>query len=56
MVRVKAMELLEDPHYRWQLSMDGFHRLLLLAGYSEESAQKEASRHGWERLSAGEVM
>lgn len=56
MDRVKAWELLNDPTYSAQLNMDGFHRLMLRAGYSEEVSHKAALKRGWDRLNAGLVM
>lgn len=56
MERVQAQELLSDPGYSVRLGMEGFHKLLIRAGYSQEVAHKAALQHGWDRLSAGEVL
>ena len=56
MRKVQARELIDDPDYSGRLSMDGFHRLLLQAGYGAEVARKAASQRGWDRLAAGEML
>ena len=56
MHRTQAWELLQDSDYSSRLTMDGFHRLLRQAGYTEAVAHKAAMQRGWDRLSAGEVM
>lgn len=53
---VRAWELLHDPEYAARLQTSDFYDLLIRAGYSQEVAQKAALEHGWERLTAGEVM
>ena len=56
MLKVQAWELINNPEYCGQLTMEQLHRLLIEAGYSEDTAQKAASQRGWDRLSAGMVM
>ena len=53
---VQARELLDDPHHCGQLTMEGFHKLLLRAGYPTDAAHEAAKQHGWYRLEAGKVM
>lgn len=54
--KVKAWERLHNPEYCGALTMGQLYDLMLAAGYSEEEAQKAASRRGAERLDAGVVM
>ena len=56
MDQVKAQELLDDPHYGPYLSMEGFRKLLLRAGYPAHLANEAAKQRGWDRLVAGEVQ
>lgn len=56
MRRVRARERLADPDYGGRLTMGGVMDLMLEAGYSEEAAQRAASRRGWDRLCAGVPM
>lgn len=51
--KVQAWEHLNNPDYCGRLTMGQYKRLLLEAGYSEETAQKAANQRGWERLSVG---
>ena len=53
---VKARELLDDPEYSSQLTMDQFEKLLLRAGYPDGVAHEAAMQRGWDRLSAGVEM
>lgn len=53
MPKVQAWELLNDKEYSGRLNMSQFYKLLLQAGYDNESAQKAANKRGWIRLSAG---
>ena len=56
MSKVQAWERLNDPEYCGKLTMGEFYALLLAAGYSEDTAQRAANRHGWNRLGAGVTM
>ena len=56
MVRVKALELLENAEYCQRLTMDGLYRLLLKAGFPHEESHKVASEHGMQRLNAGQTL
>ena len=56
MARVQAWEQLNDPEYAGRLSMEGFEKLLLRAGYSTKDAHEAAMKRGWDRLSAGEML
>lgn len=56
MLRVQAWELINNPEYCGQLTMEQFYKLLIEAGHSKEAAQEAASQRGWDRLSAGMVM
>ncbi len=56
MPKVQAWERLNDPGYCGRLTMGEFHALLLEAGYSEDVAQRAASKRGWDRLEAGVTM
>ena len=49
------MELLENPQYCYELSMQELEVLLLRAGYDREKAHKVALDHGNNRLSAGKT-
>ena len=52
----KSRDRLESPRDGGRLDMLQLYDLMLQAGYSEEIAQREASRRGYERLCAGERM
>ena len=54
--KVQAWERINDPDYCGRLTMEQFYNLLIEAGYSEDAAQDAASKRGWERLNAGEMM
>jgi hypothetical protein len=56
MPKVQAWERLNNPEYSGKLTMGEFYDLLLKAGYSEEVAQRAASKRGWDRLEAGVQM
>ena len=56
MPRVQAWEKLNNPEYTGRLTMSDFYNLLIEAGYSDEVAQKAASKRGWDRLEAGVEM
>ena len=56
MSRVQALERLDNREYSGSLNTAEFYELLRTAGYSDDVAQKAASRRGWERLSAGVTM
>lgn len=53
---VHAWETLNDPEKAAKLTMEGFERLLLRAGYPADEAHKAAMDRGWNRLSAGETL
>ena len=53
---VRAWEVLHDPDLCGRLGMVEFRRLLLRAGYQVEAVRQAALRHGWDRLSAGEML
>ena len=56
MAKVQAWEQLNDAEYCGKLTMDQFYDLMLMAGYSQEAAQKAANQRGWDRLQAGVPM
>lgn len=53
MPKVMAWELLQDPEYAGGLNMNQFYELLIRAGYSEDVAQRAATKRGWDRLDNG---
>ena len=56
MERTRAWELLNDPNYCGQLTMEGVYRLVLRAGYGKVAARTAAKQRGWERLCAGDMV
>lgn len=56
MHRTRAWELAQDAQYVSRLGYEAYRDLLIRAGFSEKTVREASKRHGWNRLSAGEVL
>ena len=56
MLQTQAREKLEDADYTSRLTMDGFYRLLIKAGYPKDIAHEATKERSWNRLLAGEKI
>lgn len=54
--KVRAWERLHDPEQSGKLTFEQFFDLAVVAGYSEDEAQRAANERGWQRLAAGVTM